>query len=202
MGRRTKEQALQTKKNILTAALDVLAEKGYSHMTFVDIAERVGLSKGAVYWHFSDKQSLLIELIHEFHDRREHLVAESAPKLTSIDNLCEHFVERTKVVMQDAACRKIAFFLSFQMEWTQQLLEASSDALDELRKDLFQQVLNVLKEAKKQGSIKPQTDEKQTAIILISLWKGLFANDVGGYADMDLVGCVERGFNFIIDAIS
>ena len=201
MGRKTKDEAMQTRESILSAALDVLAEKGYSRMTFVDIAHRVGLSKGAVYWHFTNKQALLIELIKEFHDRREALVAANATPLTSYDNLCEHFIERTHVVMQDSACRKIAFFLSFQMEWTQQLLKDAGEVLDELRKDLFQNVLRVLKEAKSKGEIRQDIDEKETAIILISLWKGLFANDVGGYADMDLIGCVERGFRFIIAGI-
>ncbi len=192
---------MQTRDDILTAALDVMSEKGYSSMTFVDIAERIGLSKGAVYWHFKTKQSLLIELIKEFHHRRERLVEQRACALTSLDDLREHFVGRTRVVMQDPTCRKIAFFLSFQMEWTQELLDAASESLDELRKDLYAQVVKVIKEAKEAGRLREGVDENEAAVILISLWKGLFANDVGGYANMDLLKCVEHGFDWMIEGM-
>jgi TetR/AcrR family acrAB operon transcriptional repressor len=192
---------MQTRENILTAALEVMSRKGYSRMTFVDIAKEIDLTKGAVYWHFKNKQALLIELIKEFHDRRERLVAENAPPLTSFELLREHFIERTRVVMQDPACRKIAFFLSFQMEWTQELLEAANESLDELRKDLFTQVVTVIENAKKAGRLKEDVVPRQAAVIIISLWKGLFANDVGGYANMDLLECVSRSFAWIIEGM-
>ncbi len=192
---------MQTRKDILSAALEVLSEKGYSRMSFVDIARKIGLTKGAVYWHFGSKQTLLIELIREFHDRRERLVAENAPELASFDDIKSHFVERTRVVMQDPTSRKVAFFLSFQMEWTQQLLEQAAESLNELRKDLFQQLTKVLQEAKTQGRLKADVEVQEAAIVIISLWKGLFANDVGGYADMDLLKYVEKSFDWIIEGI-
>ena len=201
MARRTKDEAMKTREDILDAALDVMSEKGYSRMTFVDIAERIGLTKGAVYWHFKNKKSLLIELIKEFHDRREMLVAENAPQLNGFDDLLGHFVGRTSVVMQDPSCRKIAFFLSFQMEWTQDLLDAANESLDELRKDLFTRVVEVVKEAKDAGRLKEGVQPREAAVILISLWKGLFANDVGGYADMDLLECVEKGLSWMIEGM-
>ncbi|MFI4913193.1 MAG: TetR family transcriptional regulator [Sedimentisphaeraceae bacterium JB056] len=201
MARRTKDEAMKTREDILDAALDVMSEKGYSRMTFVDIAERIGLTKGAVYWHFKNKKSLLIELIKEFHDRRERLVAENARQLNTFDDLLEHFVQRTHVVMQDPSCRKIAFFLSFQMEWTQDLLEAANESLNELRKDLFLQVVEVIKDAKDAGMLKKEVEPRESAVILISLWKGLFANDVGGYADMDLLKCVEKSFSWILEGM-
>jgi TetR/AcrR family transcriptional regulator, acrAB operon repressor len=201
MARRTKDEAMRTRENILAAALDVMSQKGYSRMTFVDIAREIGHTKGAVYWHFKNKRTLLIELIKEFHDRREDLVAANAPALSSLDNLREHFVERTRVVMQDPVCRKIAFFLSFQMEWTQELLEAANESLDELRKDLFTQVVDVLEQAKRRGRLKDSIVPAEAAVILISLWKGLFANDVGGYANMDLLKCVEQSFDWIINGM-
>ena len=52
MARRTKEDAQKTRKRILASALSLFVKKGYEHTTFTDIAARLKMKKGAVYWHF------------------------------------------------------------------------------------------------------------------------------------------------------
>ena len=61
--RRTKEEALETRKAILKVALDCFSKRGYALTTFNDIARRIHLTKGAVFWHFKSKEELLAELI-------------------------------------------------------------------------------------------------------------------------------------------
>lgn len=48
---------------ILDAALDVFAEKGYASGSMRDIAKRVGVSEPALYRHFSGKQALFLALV-------------------------------------------------------------------------------------------------------------------------------------------
>ena len=57
MARRTNEQAQQTREKILEGALNVFSEKGFSRSTLGDIAKRIGMTRGAVYWHFKDKRN-------------------------------------------------------------------------------------------------------------------------------------------------
>lgn len=47
------------REQITRAAVDVLAEHGYAGTSFAVIAERVGVSKGVLSYHFSDKADLL-----------------------------------------------------------------------------------------------------------------------------------------------
>ena len=65
--RRTKEEAEETKRQLLKAALSVFKDKGYSRTKLEDIANAAGLSRGAVYWHFSNKFNLYASLIEECH---------------------------------------------------------------------------------------------------------------------------------------
>ena len=65
MARRTKEEAEETKKAILLAALEIFCEKGYSRTTFDEIAKRINLTKGAIYWHFRNKADILTEIIRK-----------------------------------------------------------------------------------------------------------------------------------------
>ena len=63
MARRTKEDAARTRRKILKAALDLFSSKGYDKTTFENIADRIRLTKGAVYWHFRSKPELLRQLV-------------------------------------------------------------------------------------------------------------------------------------------
>ncbi|MBI2719532.1 MAG: TetR/AcrR family transcriptional regulator [Rhizobiales bacterium] len=48
---------------ILTAALDLFTERGFSATRLEDVAQRAGLSKAAIYLYFKDKTSLLTALV-------------------------------------------------------------------------------------------------------------------------------------------
>ena len=50
---------------ILAAALDLFAEKGFSATRMEDVASRAGLSKAAIYLYFNDKMALLQALVKE-----------------------------------------------------------------------------------------------------------------------------------------
>ncbi|WP_321968313.1 TetR family transcriptional regulator [Burkholderia cepacia] len=58
MTRRTKEDALITRNKLLDAAELAFFEKGVSRTTLADIAQRAGLTRGAIYWHFKHKSNL------------------------------------------------------------------------------------------------------------------------------------------------
>lgn len=57
--RRTKEQAQQTRRNIMAAALRTFNRRGIAHTTMEDIAAAARVTRGAIYWHFADKHALL-----------------------------------------------------------------------------------------------------------------------------------------------
>lgn len=63
--RRTKEEAAQTKEAIFQAGIRLLASKGIQQTSMGDIARAAGVSRGAIYWHFANKE----DLFNEIHDR-------------------------------------------------------------------------------------------------------------------------------------
>jgi AcrR family transcriptional regulator len=50
---------------ILAAALELFAEKGFSATRMEDVAKRAGISKAGVYIYFADKMALLTALVNE-----------------------------------------------------------------------------------------------------------------------------------------
>ena len=56
------EKRSRTRAALLDAAAVLFTERGYRHVSVDEIAERAGLTKGAVYDHFADKESLFAEV--------------------------------------------------------------------------------------------------------------------------------------------
>lgn len=53
----------ESRRLILLAAIDSIAEKGLGRLTLDQVAERVGISRGLVVFHFKSKQKLIEEVL-------------------------------------------------------------------------------------------------------------------------------------------
>ena len=53
-----KKKASDTRNSILDAAEDVFNDKGYSKTSLNEIAQVAGVTRGAIYWHFKNKEDL------------------------------------------------------------------------------------------------------------------------------------------------
>ncbi|WP_105663477.1 acrEF/envCD operon transcriptional regulator [Cronobacter dublinensis] len=62
MARRTKQEALKTRQQLIDAAIFTFAERGVAHTTLADIARAAEVTRGAVYWHFTSKAELFNEI--------------------------------------------------------------------------------------------------------------------------------------------
>ncbi|HND32361.1 MAG TPA: helix-turn-helix domain-containing protein, partial [Myxococcota bacterium] len=50
---------------ILDAAIDVFAEKGFHKARIADVAERAGVADGTIYLYFKNKEELLLTIFEE-----------------------------------------------------------------------------------------------------------------------------------------
>ncbi|MFF8729284.1 ScbR family autoregulator-binding transcription factor [Streptomyces sp. NPDC015171] len=63
------ERAIRSRQNILHAAARAFAERGYPTVTMHDVADLSGMTKGAVYFHYANKESLALAVTTEFYTR-------------------------------------------------------------------------------------------------------------------------------------
>ena len=95
--RRTQaERREDTREQVLAAAARVFARNGFHATSLEAVAEEAGFSRGAVYYNFSDKEELFLELL----DRR---CAERAQDLREVFADSEDDVEATSRQAQLAA---------------------------------------------------------------------------------------------------
>lgn len=66
-----------TRERILDAALNVFSRKGYYDTRMDEIVTESGTSKGAIYFHFPNKERLFISLVDQFSNLLERRVTEA-----------------------------------------------------------------------------------------------------------------------------
>jgi AcrR family transcriptional regulator len=60
------ERSVRSRRQILDAALKLFSHRGYGATSVQDIAEEAKLSKGNIYHHFPDKETIFRELLDEY----------------------------------------------------------------------------------------------------------------------------------------
>lgn len=81
--RRTKEQAAETRQEILKAAEALFLQKGYAAVSLEEVATAACVTRGAVHWHFRNKQGLLFAIRDEMRQPMQDLAEQLA-----IDRTC------------------------------------------------------------------------------------------------------------------
>lgn len=66
-----------TRDRILDAALNIFSSKGYHDTRMDEIVEASATSKGAIYFHFPNKERLFLALVDQFADLLERRVVEA-----------------------------------------------------------------------------------------------------------------------------
>src|SRR6202020_1691135 len=61
-------ETLSTRERILNVALDLFIEKGFDKTSLREIAEQLGVTKAALYYHFASKEDILMALHLRLHD--------------------------------------------------------------------------------------------------------------------------------------
>ena len=77
-----KRQRGVTRDRILDVALELFNEHGYDKTSLREIAEQLGVTKAALYYHFEKKEDILLEL----HLRLHELGRSALDRLDTLDN--------------------------------------------------------------------------------------------------------------------
>jgi AcrR family transcriptional regulator len=95
-----------TRERILDIALELFTEQGFDKTSLREIADRLGFSKAAIYYHFASKEDILMALHLRLHDfGREALEgmdrAGATPELwaTLLDGLIDQMLEHRSLFL-------------------------------------------------------------------------------------------------------
>jgi AcrR family transcriptional regulator len=154
------------KRRIIEAAMDVIAERGCDQMTIDDVAKKIGVTKGAVYWYFKSKEELVAAVLKKFQGDIERTSFESFYN-RPIEEVFSQLFERFSLT--DDRQRAI-FFEMFA-------LAARNSEVRHATREYYSGLVATFEEAirkeKKQHLIGTQADPHTLALLMVALYAGL-----------------------------
>jgi AcrR family transcriptional regulator len=155
----------KAKDKIVEAALEVFSKKGYHDATMDDIAERIGVSKGALYQYFKSKEDLYRAILTaRFHNMT---------KMISSELSGGSFAECCRTFLENLIKHSSGLGLGFEV-----LSEATrNSALAKVARDYYRETAQVIEECleewKKRGSLRKDLDARLFAKGLVALYDGM-----------------------------
>ena len=203
MARKTKAEAEKTRQCILKAALRLFVEKGYDRTTFEDVARHIGLTKGAVYWHFKSKPDLLAELVVLMTARHTTQLPHTIPHTASLDTpeaLTENFVLRARLIVSSPASRRF-FLMTRRLDWASPKLTPVRQRIRRLADTPHVVICSALKDMQRTGAIRADADLAAVSSVLMMIWLGLLEQEISNGLGTDLDGALRFGFLAILNGV-
>jgi AcrR family transcriptional regulator len=85
-----------TRTRIQQVALELFAEQGYERTSLREIAERLGVTKAALYYHFKSKEDIVLSFTEDYFSRIDALITwgrEQPPGAETARELLDRYIE-------------------------------------------------------------------------------------------------------------
>jgi len=131
-------EAASTRERILNVALDLFTKKGFDGASLREIAEQLGVTKAAIYYHFASKDDILMALhmrLHEFGNDALSRMTEEPVTLELWGELLD------QVVGQMLAQRKLFLFHERNQAALEKLHRTDHDAEHDDIQEKFRRML-------------------------------------------------------------
>lgn len=200
MPRKVKEEAEKTRKRILASALALFTKQGYDRTTFTDIAARLKMTKGAVYWHFPTKEALLLALVDA---ALKKFQSDLTAALSTEDDLTYPAVAKMMIanaleIARDAKRADFFRFMRSQVKWAESSMTKVRENL--INNESFgpkQAFLRALENDKRAGRIRADVNTDEVASVSIACWDGLVSAQIEKFLTCDLASTLAHTYEAI-----
>jgi TetR/AcrR family transcriptional regulator, acrAB operon repressor len=174
MVRRTKEEALATRHRILDTAEELFHRHGVSRTSLHDIAQAAGVTRGAIYWHFTDKADVFNAMMERVCLPMEETFAHEAHAAAAdpIAHVRANLLDVFRRTVHDARVHRVFEIATHKVEYVDELL-AVRDRHLQARNDHLARVERALRSAKRRGLLSTTTPVRSLALGLHALIDGL-----------------------------
>lgn len=171
--RRTKEEALITRENLLNAALQAFSQRGYAATRLEDIARDAGVTRGAIYHHFGGKEELYKALVAE----KSTGINQLAEEVLSGDGSPLELLRRFLISMFQYAEQDEDYRALLQLHINKvEISEGLESIVEETiagRRQLAAYFQELLQQGIRSGEIRPDLPSETAAFALVSFINGV-----------------------------
>ena len=177
MARNTKEQAQETRNQIINAAIERFSACGVAKTSLADIAAAAGVTRGAIYWHFKNKTDLLNEIWSQSESVMADLEVEYQAKypsdpLSVMRALILYVFEAT---VRDQKRRALLEIMFHKCEFVGEMA-----ALQKMQQNIYlacyEKMAGVLQECIVAGQLPAKLDTTRATIVIRGYISGILEN--------------------------
>lgn len=166
------------RERIIEGAALAFAEQGYRQITIDLIAERLGLSKGAIYLYFKSKEELFVAVYVNQMERQLQSIREACQ---SVDQVIVRLEKALDQFIQLLLKRDFVFcrlWLEFYLEAPR--IPALLEQSNQVNRQFYQIIYDLLAEGQRNGEIKPGLDIASVTTVILATANGLLLDAIAG----------------------
>lgn len=199
--RKTKEQTQQTRQKLLDAALEIFHRNGVTNTSMQAIADEAGLTRGALYWHFKNKEDLFDALFEQnfapFNQQLNNIPHQTGNPLV---NLHRSFCDLFTLLENDEQQQKFCNVMHLKCEYT--CKNATITALAQQYHNRYHlQIHNVFAYCCQKGSLPENLNITLASTYLSSCISGLIYTWITTPDTLNLSQTGELMLNVILDSL-
>lgn len=204
MPRKTKVEAERTRARILASALSLFVRKGYERTTFTDIAARLKMTKGAVYWHFETKELLLVALVEEMLAKFRRRLEEFLPKgELTFRAVADMMVQSAGRLVEDPKSAAFFMLMKTRIKW-------GADSMAETREKLLSRSMNgpyhtFIKAVENDIAakrVRADVNPVALASVAVAVWDGLVQSKIEHFLECDLRSTLGNTYEAMWNSIA
>lgn len=157
--RKTKAEAQHTRAALLHAALEIFYQRGVAQASLQEIAATAGVTRGALYWHFKNKEDLFDALFQQFFSEMDAQIAcDIAAQSPNIWHSLEQAVIHCFYNMEhNESFRKFIYIVHLNCDHTQNN-QTIVNLLRKYQNMWFSHLQSIFQICQQQQIIPPETD--------------------------------------------
>ena len=200
--KKTKEDAALTRKMLLDAALNVFSHKGYAQATLEEVAREAGVTRGAIYWHFSNKfemfYAVLKELYRKAGERVTKIIDSDQRPVSKLHQLMREFLLIISNEEEFGIIEEVQLFKTRKGEEFSRLYKDHVENVKVMRELLT----GLIREGIAAGEFDSSLDPEVIIVALLSYMAGIKSAWLSGIANISIAENAETLADIFIKGIA
>ena len=188
---------MKTRSRLLEAALDVFSEKSFSEVTLDEIAGRISMTKGALYWHFKNKSDILVRTIESACIKGESDFIDIAGAPKYLADLRSYYTDSLARPLIDMRYKKIHQLMLHRYEWPEDVQNIVTDMMKASMAKERKMLETLILKAQEEGKIKKSVSSTVVAGLIAPIFDGLFILRMSDFLPNDF----SKETEFLFDAL-
>jgi TetR/AcrR family transcriptional repressor of nem operon len=160
-------QSEQTRQRIIEAAAQLFARKGFYGTSIADLAQATGLTKGALYHHFENKDAIFFAVIETVRDAWREAVARDVLKAgDALTRLAVLFDNHARCISENETLCLVLGSLVAEMDGVNPTFMA---ALEKIYADLTLFIERIVRKGQAAGQVRPDLDARLAALNIVGM---------------------------------